>query len=179
MTADKSFRSCSESESNTCCNSYYIGSLEDRILKCIDDAEVELTPIQISQKVHAVPSTVRVYLRRMLEVGKMVQPSKRSYCNKITYGLIFVPLRAYNIRLRCFVEGDLEHWEKTEAVGSATIHICFGEERRKISGFIACDRGMNYDACLFALNRWFDLAESHLGRAIDMSRLLVKTFKAF
>ncbi len=32
------------------------------------------------------------------------------------------------------------------------------------SGYIACDvGGMTHDACLLALNRWFDIVEDHLG----------------
>jgi len=54
--------------------------------------------------------------------------------------------------------------------------VCFGSERRKISGFIACDVGMSHDACLLALHRWFDLAEKHLGRALLDLELL--TFEA-
>jgi len=165
-----------KSASNTCCNSYYTTSLEGRILRLIDESEMELTPIQISQKVHANASTVRVYLRRMLKKGQIIQPYAGTYCNKITYGLIFLPLMVHNVRLRCFVEEDIEHWETTEVVGGVKVHVCFGEQRRKISGFIACDRGMSHDACLFALNRWFDIAESRLGRSLPEVELQTVEF---
>jgi hypothetical protein len=58
-------------------------------------------------------------------------------------------------------------------VGGVKIHVCFGSERRKLSGFIACDvGGMSHDACLLALNRWFDVAEKHLGWELNDLELL-------
>jgi hypothetical protein len=53
------------------------------------------------------------------------------------------------------------------------IHVCFGSERRKISGYIACDvNGMSHDACLFALNRWFDIVQDHLGWQLNDLQIL-------
>ncbi|MGO8805775.1 MAG: hypothetical protein ACLQO7_04100 [Candidatus Bathyarchaeia archaeon] len=67
----------------------------------------------------------------------------------------------------------MTHWEKDEFVGGVKIHVCFGQERRKISGYIACDiGGMSHDACLLALNRWFDIVEGKLGRPVVDLELL-------
>jgi hypothetical protein len=56
------------------------------------------------------------------------------------------------------------------------IHVCFGSERRKISGYIVCDvGGMSHDACLLALNRWFDLVNDRLG--FQLCDLEILTFK--
>jgi hypothetical protein len=84
-----------------------------------------------------------------------------------------VPLCVHNISLWSFVGEDILHWEVNEAVGGVKIHVCFGSERRKITGYIACDvGGMSHDACLLALNRWFDLVEKHLGRSLVDLELL-------
>lgn len=83
----------------------------------------------------------------------------------------FVPLCVHNVSLRFFA-GTVSHWVKDEVVGGVKIHVCFGQERRKVSGFIACDVGMSHDACLLALNRWFDLAEGRLGKPVSDLELL-------
>ncbi len=165
---------------NTCDNSYYPSSgfsVEERVLKLIDESEIELAPYEIAGKVHAKRSTVRVILRKLLDRALVLQPYPGAYCNKITYGMRFVPLSVHNISLRSFVCEDILHWQASEVVGGVKIHVCFGSERRKISGFIACDvAGMSHDACLLALNRWFDLAEARLGRGLVDLELL--TFEA-
>lgn len=155
-----------EQKCNSCCNSYYGLSLRDQILKAIDESERALSPLEISDKLHAKPSSTRVILRRLLAQGKIVQPYPGAYCNKITHGVMFNPLRVHNIGLRCCVGEDLEHWEKTEVVGAVKVHVCFGSQRRKISGWISCDAGMSKDACLLAVHRWLDLVEGKLGHSV-------------
>jgi hypothetical protein len=142
-------------------------SLQERILKVIDESETELFPIDITKKVHAKHTTVRKYCRKLLDQGKIVQPYKGAYCNKITHGVMFNPLKVHNIGLRSSVGESLEHWKKTEVVGDVKVHVCFGSQRRKISGWISCDAGMDKNACLLAVQRWFDIAETKLGHSID------------
>jgi hypothetical protein len=105
-------------------------------------------------------------LRKLLAQGKIVQPYKGAYCNKITHGVMFNPLKVHNIGLRSSVGENLEHWQKTESVGDVKVHVCFGSQRRKISGWISCDAGMDKNACLLAVQRWFDIAEARLGHSV-------------
>ena len=123
-------------------------SVEKRVFHVIDASEIELTPIEIAKKIHAPHkptrgqcTTVRGILRKLLEKGEVLQPYPGSYCNKITHRVRFVPLAVHNISLRSFVCQDVKSWEKDEFVGGVKIHVCFGSERRKISGYIACDVG--------------------------------------
>jgi hypothetical protein len=99
----------------------------------------------------------------MVHRGIIKQPYKGAYCDKITYDVRFVPLLAHNVRLHFFVEGDLESWVFDEVVGDVEVHVCFGAERRKVSGWLKCDRGMNKSACLFAVDRWLEVARGRLG----------------
>jgi hypothetical protein len=55
----------------------------------------------------------------------------------------------------------------SEVVGGVGIKVVFGSERRKVSGVISCDAGMSRDACLFAVNRWFELVEKKLGFCLN------------
>ena len=145
----------------------------ERVLKLIDESPIELAPYEIAQEIHANRSSVRVNLRKLLDRGLILQPYPGAYCNKITYGLRFVPLCVHNISLRSFVCQDVKSWVKDEFVGGVKIHVCFGSERRKISGYIACDvGGMSHDACLLALNRWFDVVQDHLGWQLNDLEIL-------
>ena len=170
---------------NTCYNSYgSLGfSIEAQVLHAIEDSEIELSPAEIARKIHAPNkptqgqyTTVRVFCRRLLEKGQIRQPYPGAYCSKITHGVRFEPLSVHNITLRSFVCQDIAHWEKDEVVGGVKIHVCFGSERRKVTGYIACDvGGMSHDACLLALNRWFDLVSSRLG--FQLNDLEILTFE--
>ncbi|MCJ7762067.1 hypothetical protein MUP38_01260, partial [Candidatus Bathyarchaeota archaeon] len=180
--ADSSDNSANTS-SNLGCNSLASSrrwSVEARVFHVIDDSEIELRPVEIARKIHAPRKptrgqciTVRCVLRKLLEKDMVLQPYPGSYCNKITYGVRFVPLCVHNISLRSFVCQDVKSWEKDEFVGGVKIHVCFGSERRKISGYIACDvGGMSHDACLLALHRWFDIVQDHLGWQLNDLEIL-------
>jgi hypothetical protein len=151
-----------------------------RIVGVLKQEYSTLRPAEIARKLHAPKkptpgqySSVRVFCRKLLEKGKILQPYLGSYCNKITCGVRFVPLCVHNISLRSFVCQDVKSWEKDEFVGGVKIHGCFGSERRKISGYIACDvGGMSHDACLLALHRWFDVVQDHLGWQLNDLEIL-------
>jgi hypothetical protein len=158
-------------------------SVENRVFHIIDASEIELRPAEIARKLHAPKkptrgqyTTVRCSIRKLLDKGLILQPYVGAYCNKITHGVRFVPLAVHNISLRSFVCQDVKSWEKDEFVGGVKIHVCFGSERHKISGYIACDAGgMSHDACLLALNRWFDIVQDHLG--FQLNDLQILTFE--
>ena len=179
---------------NRCCNSWYSSKprgIEALTYQIIDASEVELKPCEIARKIHAprkpTPgqySTVHFFCSKLLQKGLIIQPYPGAYCNKITYGVRFMPLSVHNISLRSFVCQDVKHWEKDEFVGGVKIHVCFGSERRKISGYIACDvGGISHDACLLALNRWFDLVNDRLSFQLNDLEILTlsatKTTMAF
>lgn len=145
--------------------------MEERILQVIDQADYELKPYEIAKKAHAKRSTVRVILRKLLDKGLIVQPYDGAYCNKITHGMRFVPRMVHNIRLSSNLCQNVSHWVFDERTGGVDVHVVFGEERRKVSGWIKCDAGMVYDSCMFALNRWFDVVEGKLGFALCDIRL--------
>ena len=148
-------------------------SLENKILHVVSEASFELSPLAIAQRIHekypdymANHASVRKICRRLLQRNLLLQPYPGAYCNKITYGMRFVPLTVHNVGLRVSLCEDVESWVRDEFVGDVKVHVCFGSERRKVSGYIANDRGMGKDACLFAVHRWFDIAEKRLGHAL-------------
>ncbi len=165
-------------------------SVEARAYHIIDASEVELTPAEIARQIYNDGSegwtpkkirpgqytTVRGACIKLLHKGLVLQPYPGAYCNKITYDVRFVPLAIHNIKLHSNVCQNVKHLESDEVVGGVKIHVCFGKERRKVSGWISCDvGGMSHDACLLAVNRWFDLVEKQLG--FELNELVLTTFE--
>ena len=167
-------------------------SVESRVFHIIDASEVELRPAEIARILHSdkkpkeiTPgqySTVRVVCKKLLDKGKVVQPYQGAYCNKITHTVRFVPLCVHNVTLLAKVCQNLKHWENDEFIGGIKIHVCFGAERKQVTGYIACDvGGMSHDACLLALNRWFEIVEGRLGivcriwfcRRLSLTRIIM------
>ncbi len=156
-------------------------SVEARVFHVIDASDIQLTPAEIARKIYndgteawdpkkILPgqyTTVRGACTKLLQKGLVLQPYPGAYCNKITYDMRFVPIMLHNIRLHSKVCQDLKHWEVEEIVGGVNIKVCFGKERRLVSGSISCDLGMSHDACLFAVHRWFDIVEGRLGFALN------------
>jgi len=147
----------------------------DKIVKLIDDSEIELSPLEIATKTAIKHATVKVYLRRLLRQGTIVQPYHGAYCNKITHGMIFVPLRIHNVIL-----GVDAPWldfsdDMTEWVGSVKVRVQFGLQRRRLTGRISCDRGMDQNAVVFAIQRCYDIMEGRTGYKVE--NVVLKTFE--
>jgi hypothetical protein len=167
-------RASSGSSENNCYNSCYHLSAVNRILRVIDASEIELPPIEIAFQAHVNPSTARGYLRRLLKEGKVVQPYPGAYCNKITHGMRFLPLRCHNVILcaECLPWLNFSD-DVTESTGAVKVRVQFGIERRKITGRIFCDSGMDANTVVFALNRFLDMVKERTNHDLDV--VVVKT----
>jgi len=163
-------------KSNSSRDSHYNLSPIKRILKLILESEIELTPLQISQNTKINRSTTRNYLRKLLTQGKIVQPYKSAYCSKITHGMIFVPLRFHNLVLTSSVSWLGFSDDVVEWVGGVKVRVQFGLQRRKVTGRISCDVGMDKHATLFALQRFFDIVKERSGHDLDV--VTVKTMES-
>jgi len=164
-----------EALTNRSYNSWYSLPTKEKILRVVEESEVELTPKEISSRSGVNHSTTRFYLRELLKENKIVQPYRGAYCSKIIHGMIFVPLRVHNIVVTSSApwldfSDDVVEW-----TGSVKVRVQFGLQRRKITGRISCDAGMDVNACLFALNRFFDLVKERTGRVLE--EVVVRTFE--
>ena len=161
---------------NSSCNSYVSpSSKKTRILDVILASEIELSPHELASKTKINHSTVRGYCRQLLQEGKIVQPYKGAYCSKITHGMIFVPLRVHNVILSVDApwlgfSDDVVEW-----VGDVKVRVQFGLERRRLTGRISCDGGMDRNAVVFALHRCYDIMQKRTGRPVE--NVTVKTFE--
>lgn len=156
-------------------NSYGESSKLARILNLIKKSEIELTPKEISTKLKINHSTTRGYLRRLLRNGKILQPYRTSYCSEITYGMIKAPLRIHNIILSSFASWLDFSKDLTEFTGKVKIRVQFGLQRKKITGRISCNSGLDRNSVFFALNRFIDIVHEQTKHRLDS--VIVKTFE--
>jgi len=152
----------------------------DIIAQTVNESDIPLSPYTIHQEINKKlpikPSTVRVYLRRLLEREKIYQPYKGYYCNKVTHTLMRVPLRSHNILFTIEDQKWIKKREKIEEhIGEATLWVGFGVQNKKITCQVACDVGLSLDACLFAIKRLFDIVESKKGSMVE--DVVLKTFE--
>lgn len=63
----------------------------------------------------------------------------------------------------------------TEFVGGVKVRVQFGLERRRLTGRISCDSGMDRNAVVFALNHCYDLMRQRTGHVVE--NVVVKTFE--
>lgn len=162
----------SHEKTNSSCNSWYGLSAKERVLKVVLESEIELTPLEISKKTHVNHSTTRYYLRKLLNEGKIVQPYPQTYCSKIIHGMIFVPLKFHNIVLTSKVPWLDFSDDVVERVGDVKVRVQFGLQRHKVTGGISCDVGMDKNAVLFALERFFDVVKARSGRDLETVMLV-------
>lgn len=149
-------------------------SLRERIVKVVEASEIELTPLQIAEKVHANHSTVRVYLPQLVAQNRLITPYKGAYCSQITYGVRFQGVLVHNVVAVGRADVDC-HFEVVEVVGSVKVRVLFGTERQKVSIFISCDAGMDRNSCLLALDKGFGIVRDKLG--VDLDDIELKTFE--
>lgn len=160
---------------NTNYNSYAGISKKKRILKTVIESEIELTPKQVAEKTQLKRSTVRVYLRDLLEKGKIVQPYPGSYCSKITHGMMIAPLRTHNVILTVEAPWLTFSDDYTEWYGDVKVRVQFGLQRHKITGRISCDAGMDKNSVHLALSRFYDIVKERTEHEVD--QVVLKTFE--
>ena len=149
----------------------------DLIQECLESSEIELFPSQIAQKLRLNISTVKTYLRRLAAEGKVIQPYRGAYCNRVTYGVMFVPIRVHNVILSLDGAwlGELKVPDVVEFTGDVKVGLLFGCERRKVTFRLSCDAGMDRRALLFALHRGYDLYERYSKQPVR--DIVVSTFE--
>ena len=150
------------------------------LAKIVNDSDIPISPYtihqQINTKVSMKKSTVRGYLRRLLEQSQILQPFRGYYCNKLTHTLGKVPLRAHNLLFTIEKQKWIQKSEKIkETVGAAVLMVSFGLKRKKVTCQICCDKGLSIDACLFGVKRLLELVESRSGSPVD--QLTLRTFE--
>jgi len=128
-----------------------VTSLEDLILQTLNDSQEILSPYQISQQTGINHSTVRTYLRRLLDKKLVSQPFPSAYCSIAKGGLNLLLSANYvalgrhiqyhkqglhNIRYHITRSLDFSKTECT-IIDGAKVRIIYGCQRNKVSVRIA------------------------------------------
>lgn len=160
---------------HSCGHSYHGSSPKCHILKLINESQIELSPKEVSTRTGINHSTARKYLRILLGEGEVLQPYHGAYCSKSVHGVRFAPLRVHNVVLSCPALWLDFSQSSEEVCGAVKIRVVYGLDRKRITGFISCDNGMDKDTALFAINRFIEVVESRTKRAVE--NFVVKTFE--
>lgn len=157
-------------------------SITKRVLRLINESPEPFFPNEVHEILHIKPSTARGTLRRLFIQGKIVQNNEGKYCSKIIHGVIRRQgngLPSWKVHNLVFGSGAiwLSHKldDAVEETGDVKVKVVFGLQRRKITCFISCDKGIEKDTCLFAVNRGLDIVKERTGH--DLERFDVKTFE--
>jgi len=166
----------SAKESNSSYNGYgfqlnqKLSPTEKKIVAVLRKASIPISPEEIRTKIALIydqkeipQGTIRPLLRNLTRRAVIHNPWKGLYCDKLTYDVAVKPIAVHNIRLHCEVALELEHWETTNEYGGVEVHVCLGEKRSLVSGWIKYDRGLSRPACMLAIDKWVEIAESKLG----------------
>lgn len=168
---------------NRCYNSYYSSSrssISKKVFRLVEESQEPLSPKEVTEKLHIKSSTARGTLRRLFIQGKIVQDYDGKYCSKITHGVMRQHqggLPSWKVHNLVVTSGAvwLSHKldDVVEETGDVKIHVQFGLQRRKITGRFSCDKSMEKDTALFALNRWLDIVKQKTGH--DLQSFEVRT----
>jgi len=149
-------------------NSYgAIPSKTKRIMKVLRESERPLKPKEIAFLAKTNHSTTRVYLRKLLEKGEVVQPYPQAYVTKTIHGVGggFVVVHNLVLGLKapgllCGVPG-FEGW-----FGGVKLRVLFGGKRGQITGFVSCDEGMDFDKTVLAIDKFKQVVYERTGAKV-------------
>lgn len=152
------------------------GVKKNRILKVLRENQRPLSPKEISFLAKLNHSTTRVYLRRLLEKGKVVQPYPQAYVSKPRdsrgEGLTRVHNLVFSVEAPGLARGlrTFEDW-----FGSVKVRVLFGCKRGKITGFVSCDGGLDLNGFCFAVDKFKSVISDRTGARVSDGEIRVVT----
>jgi hypothetical protein len=158
-------------------NSYRGGvNKTKRILKVLRESETPLKPSEIAFFAKVNHSTTRVYLRRLLAQGEVTQPFPQVYVTKTIHGVVGDFVRVHNLVLGVDAPGlsrgirGFEGW-----FGAVKLRVVFGARRGKITGFVSCDEGMDFDKTVLVMDKFKQIVFERTGAKISDGEVNVVT----
>ena len=158
-------------------NSYGSGiSKTKRILKVLRENERPLKPKEIAFYAKLNRSTARVYLRRLLEQGEVSQPYPQAYVTKTVHAMAKGLVRVHNLVLGVDAPGlgrgvpRFEGW-----FGGVKVRVLFGFRRARITGFVSCDEGMDFDKTVLVIDKFKQVVYERTGAKIGDGEINIVT----
>jgi len=145
-----------------------------RILNELKKSSEPLTPKQIVARTRIKHSTVKVYVRQMRTQGLIDQPYPGVYSYKTQPRCGEPPPRVQNLVLSVAAPWLCKKLEDIkEQVGDVGIQIVFGVKRKKVTGFISRERGMDYTETAMALQLFRLFIAKRTKQDIDYGKIEV------
>jgi len=136
-------------------NFTYVINKKEVILNILRKADRPLSPKEILALSGLNYNTIKVYLRQLLASGRVKQPYRGAYLvTKITHGVIVegVLPRVHNLVLSVpWLRPKYGIGPYLIEVGFVRIRVVPGAQRRRITGFISCDKGLDYNGFCLAV----------------------------
>lgn len=125
--------------------------LQRRILEVLQNADHPLWPKEISRQAQVHYGTTRVYLRQLLQQGRVKQTEPRLYVMNPMYGVGEAPPLIQNVILRVRSRGSVVVPSFVEQFGDVTLKVSYGMKRGKITCALSCPRGMDLSSFAMAV----------------------------
>jgi len=149
-------------------------TLKERILDELKKASEPLTPKQVHVRTRIRHNTVRVYVRQLRTEGLVDQPYPGAYSYKTQPRCEEPPPRVQNLILSVaapWLRNKIETIK--EQVGDVGIRIIFGVKRRKVTGLISREQGMDYTQTIMALELFRLFIAQRTDQDIDYDKIEV------
>lgn len=151
-------------------------TFKERILETLKKASEPLTPKQIAAKTRINHNTVKVYVRQMRTQGLIDQPYPGAYSYKTQPQYGEPPPRVQNLILSVAAPWLCNKIETLkEQVGDVGIRIIFGVKRRKVTGFISREQGMDCTQTIMALELFRLFIAQRTDQDIDYDKIEVRS----
>lgn len=118
---------------------------KERILNVLKKTSETLTPKQIHVRTRINHNTIKVYVRQLFKEGLINQPYPGAYSYETHLRVGEPPPRVQNVRLQVrapWLSRPVETVE--ESVGDVGISVLFGLKRKRVTGYISRDQGLDY-----------------------------------
>ena len=139
--------------------------IKEKIEEALAQADRPLYPQEIAFIVKENKNSVRVCCRRLLEKGLVAQPIPGLYSSvtKSGYGVVEDLPRVQNcvVQFGCVVPDGVPEFRGR--FGSVGLRVLFGRRYQRVTGYLSCPEGMNFDTFVLALEKFKHVVTYHVG----------------
>jgi len=148
---------------------------KEAILNALNSVDEPITPKEIAFRADLNHSTVRVYLRELVKEGRIKRVFHGHYVKILTPRVEEEPPRIHNLVLHLDAP-TLSKGVKpfVKCYGDVKIQVLFGCKRRKITGYMSCDAGLDYNGCVLAIEKFKDIVQAQAGLEASDQDIKVK-----
>lgn len=155
--------------------------ISQKIVDVINQAGRPLFPREIALFAKVNKNTVRSYCRRLLKKGLLKQPAPGLYTSTVANtnygeggGDSIKTLRLQNLMVQVKHPISENIHDFNGQFGTVGIKIQFGRKRQRITGYLSCPEGMNFNTFVLALEKFKHVVASRLGFFPEDNIIIIK-----